>query len=214
MVTRPRNGVRSGSVQKADVASGGHMHSTAFRAPWTIRTLAVLGASGVFVGCSEPLTPVPPVPPTPIIIIGGHPIVFNAQLRVVGNPNETPLIAVVGHVQLKLYQTEDGFVVGMRAELANTECESALPLGGGMYFIQDSEDFPSPLIPPLMAFPLPEDPSGCGVTVFDGATGISADLASRLIGNPDEFTAVFFLNDGSAIAGQLQVAGADLTPTR
>ena len=190
------------------------MHSSALDAGRLARGLAVIGMFGLVAGCSEPSAPAPPVQASPIIIIGGHPIVFNAELRAVGNPNERPPTAVFGHVQLKLYQTADGFLVGFRAQLANSECESALTLGGGMYFIQDSEDFPSPLIPPLMAFPVPEDPLGCGDTVFEDTIGISEDLASRLIGNPDTFTAVFFLSDGGVIAGTLQVAGADLTPTR
>lgn len=50
------------------------------------------------------------VRPSPIII-GGLPIVLNAELRAIGNPNDEPLSAVVGHVQLKFFQTADGFVV-------------------------------------------------------------------------------------------------------
>ena len=174
--------------------------SPSFR--FLVRGLAVIGMGAVVAGCADLSSSVQPRTPSSIIIIGGHPIVLNAQLRAVGNPDIRPPTAVVGHLQLKLYETDEGVVAGWQARITNTECESASTFGGGIYAIQDSEDFPSPLTVPLMYLLPPERALGCGDTFIEGSTEVPSALASRLIGNPDIFTAVFFLTNGSAVAGK------------
>ena len=157
---------------------------------------------GVIPGCADVSRSVHPRTPSSIIIIGGHPIVLNAQLRAIGDPDIRPATAVVGPLQLKLYETDGGVVAGWQARITNTECESASAFGGGIYAIQDSEDFPSPLTVPLMYLLPPERALGCGDSFIEGSTDVPSALASRLIGNPDVFTAVFFLTNGGVIAGK------------
>jgi hypothetical protein len=178
--------------------------------------LAVLAAAGLSTGCSDSAGPTGParaVSPSPIIIIGGHPIVFNAQLRAVGNPDITPPTAVEGHLQLKLYATDTGLLLAWQATIVNPECEVAPTLGGGIYAVQDSEDFPNPEDPALVDL-RPAESLGCETSLLEGVTGISAELAARLIGDPDIFTAVFFIIDGGKLAGTLQLGGPDTAPTR
>jgi hypothetical protein len=166
------------------------------------RGLAAIGTCGVIASCVDVSSAVHPRTPSSIIIIGGHPIVLNAQLRAVGNPDIRPATAVVGHLQLKLYETDEGVVASWLARITNTECESASAFGGGIYAIQDSEDFPSPLTVALLYLLQPERALGCGDNFIEGSTDVPPELASRLIGNPDEFTAVFFLTNGGVVAGK------------
>jgi hypothetical protein len=184
------------------------MHSSTLFPQRIVRGLAVLFTVGAASGCADPSGPAPSVSPNAIIIIGGHPIVFNAQLRFIGNPDIKPLRAVEGHLQLKLYDTgETGFVINWTAHILNTECESSTSFGGGIYSIQDSEDFPSPEDLALIDLRSPERVLGCGDNLLVGAIGISAELAARLVQDPDYFIGVFFLDDGGAIAGTLQLSG-------
>lgn len=187
------------------------MHTSTLSPRRIVRTLTSLTMIGALTACAEPTVPARAVSPNPIIIIGGRPLVFNAVLRAVGNPNEAPR-AVEGHLQLKLYEGESGLIVGWKAHLVNPECDGSNTFGGGMYFIQDSEDFPSPEDEADIPMPPPESPLGCSDSLV-GSAGISADLASRLIGNPNEFVAAFFLDDGGTLAGRLRL-GPDATPTR
>lgn len=183
------------------------------RASWG---LAVLAAAGASTGCSDSAGPAGParaVSPSPIIIIGGHPIVFNAQLRAIGNPDITPPTAVEGHLQLKLYETEAGLVLSWNAVIVNPECEVAPTLGGGIYAIQDSEDFPNPEDPALVDL-RPAESLGCGTGLLEGVTGISAELAARLFSDPEEFIVVFFIAEGGKLAGTLQLGVPDTAPTR
>ena len=175
-----------------------------------VRGLAVLFTFGAAIGCADPSGPAPSVLPNAIIIIGGHPVVFNAQLRFIGNPDEKPLGAVEGHLQLKIYDMgETGLVINWTAHIRNPECESSTSFGGGIYAIQDSEDFPNPGVPALIDLRSPERVLGCGNSVLEGTIGISAELASRLIHDPENFVGVFFLDDGGVIAGTLQLGGPD-----
>jgi FAD/FMN-containing dehydrogenase len=139
--------------------------------------------------------------------------VFNAQLLAIGNPDEKPPTAVEGHLQLKLYETEAGLLLGWMAIIVNPECEVAPTLGGGIYAIQDSEDFPNPEDPALVDL-RPAESLGCESSLLEGVTGISAELAARLFNDPEEFTAVFFIVDGVKLAGTLQLGGPDTAPTR
>jgi hypothetical protein len=178
--------------------------------------LGLLAAAAALTGCSDPAGPAAPasaVSPSPIIIIGGHPIVFNAQLLAIGNPDEKPPTAVEGHLQLKIYETEAGFQLAWNAAIVNPECEVAPTLGGGIYAIQDSEDLPNPEDPALVDL-RPAEPLGCGTGLLEGVTGISAELAARLFSDPEEFIVVFFIVDGVKLAGTLQLGGPDTAPTR
>lgn len=170
------------------------------------RLAGVILAAAAGVGCTEPLSPARPVSPTAIIIIGGRPAVFNAQLRAIGNPDERPPSAVVGHLQVKLYESGDGGrLLAWQAHLSNPECDASSSFGGGIYAIQDSEDFPSPEDEARVAF-VPDGPAlGCGDTVRDGVAPISAGLAALLIADPGSFLAVFFLDGGGAVAGTLEL---------
>jgi hypothetical protein len=58
----------------------------------------------------------------------------------------------------------------------------------------------------------PGESLGCENNPLAGVTGISGELAARLIGNPSEFTAVFFIFDGGTLAGTLQLGGPDTAP--
>jgi hypothetical protein len=175
------------------------------------RGLAVLFTFGAASGCADPSGPAPSVSPNAIIIIGGHPMVFNAQLRFIGNPDVKPLRAVEGHLQLKIHDSgETGLVINWKAHILNPECESSTSFGGGIYSIQDSEDFPSPEDLALIDLRSPERVLGCGDNLLEGAIGISAELAARLIFDPEDFVAVFFLDDGGIIAGTLQLGGPDM----
>ena len=174
-----------------------------------VRGLAVLFTFGAAIGCADPSGPAPSISPNPIII-EWHPMVFNAQLRFIGNPDEKPLGAVEGHLQLKIYDMgETGLVINWTAHIRNPECESSTSFGGGIYAIQDSEDFPNPGVPALIDLRSPERVLGCGNSVLEGTIGISAELASRLIHDPENFVGVFFLDDGGVIAGTLQLGGPD-----
>jgi hypothetical protein len=180
----------------------------------TVRRVAsTVAALGALSGCADPISPARTVAPQRIIIIGGHPIVFNAQLRAIGNPDIKPAIAVYGHLQLKLDETADGLVLGFRASIVNPECESSSSFGGGIYAIQDSEDFPSPEDVAMVYLLSPEDPLGCEERILVGVVGVSEEVASRMVGNPNEFTAVFFLSGGGALAGSLQLGGPDTSPS-
>ena len=138
---------------------------------------------------------------------------FNAQLRAIGDPEEKPPTAVEGHLQLKLYETEAGLLLAWKAAIVNPECDVAPTLGGGIYAIQDSEDFPNPEDPALVDLRSAES-LGCETSMLEGVTGISTELAARLIGDPEELTGVFFIIDGGKIAGTLQLGGLDTAPTR
>jgi hypothetical protein len=175
-----------------------------------VRGLTVLLTIGAASACADPSGPVRSVSPNGIIIIGGLPIVFNAQLRFIGNPDEKPLSAVVGHFQLKLYDTdENGVLLNWQAHLVNPECEASTSFGGGIYAIQDSEDYPSPEERGLIDLLSVEKGLGCGDNLMEGAVGISGELAAQLIQDPESFVAVFFLDDGGLVAGRLQLGAPD-----
>jgi hypothetical protein len=185
-----------------------------FRSHRIIRHAMVLAAAGTLAACAEPSAPARAPSSSPIIIIGGHPVVFNAQLRGVGNPDIKPGTAVEGHLQLKVFDTDAGLVASWRAVLVNPECESSLTFGGGIYAIQDSEDFPNPedearydLFPPLTTL-------GCGESILEGGGAIADALVELLVEEPDDFIAVFFLNGGGALAGTFELGAPDTSPTR
>jgi hypothetical protein len=170
---------------------------------------------GVFTGCAEPTSPARTVSPSAIIIIGGHPVLLNAELRDVGNPDIKSTVAVAAHLQLKLDGTAlAGYVIDWKVDLANLDREVGRLFGGGIYAIQDSEDFPSPLDVPLAYLIPPENPLGTPAGALAGSVGISEELAARLIQDPGFFTAVFFLDGGGALAGTLQLGGPATAPTR
>jgi hypothetical protein len=178
-----------------------------------VRGLAAIIMLPAITACADPSAPLRTPSPNPIIIIGGSPIVFNAQLRGIGNPNDKPPTAVEGQLQLKLYETEAGLITSWQAVIVNPECESSLLLGGAIYLIQDSEDFPNPLDEGALDLFPPRTTLGCGENVLEGVAPVSGELATRLIQDPDYFV-VFFLNGGGALAGQLRLAGLDTSPTR
>lgn len=177
---------------------------------------------GALAGCTEPagLAPpasllAPPATPSAIIIIGGQPIVLTAQLRAIGNPDEKPLSAVVGHIQLKITGTEEtGLVVDWQVHFANPECDASTEFGGGSVMIQDSEDMPSPEDVAVLRLLPPGDPLGCGDNFLEGTSPITESLAAVLIHDPEDFVAAFFLEGGGVIAGTLQFAGSELQVTR
>ena len=170
---------------------------------------------GAVTGCADATSPARPVSSSAIIIIGGHPVVFNAELRAIGNPDIKSPMAVTAHLQLKLDGSEaSGFIIDWKVDWANAESEAGMLLGGGIYAIQDSEDFPNPLSVPLAYLLPPEDPLGTRAGALAGSTAISEELAARLVQDPEYFTAVFFLEGGGAIAGSLQLGGPDTAPTR
>lgn len=182
---------------------------------WTLRHLAALGALGALtLGCAEPTGPGATPTPNSIIIIGGKLLgVLNTQFRGIGDPDIMPVSSVRGHLQLKVYDTGDGgYAAAWKGKFFNPECESLL--GGGIYAVQDSEDFPNPETRPTVRI-LPDDqPIGCGKTDLEGSTGISADLAARLIGNPDIFIAVFFTQGGGLIVGTFSIGNPNDVPSR
>jgi len=172
-------------------------------------------------GCTEPAGLAPTASPSAIIIIGGRPIVLTAQLRAIGNPNEIgnpdekPLSAVVGNIQLKITGTvETGLVVSWQAHFANPECDASTEFGGGSVMIQDSEDTPSPEDVAVLRLLPPGDPLGCGDNFIEGSSAISEAIASVLIHDPEDFVAAFFLEGGGVIAGTLQLAGTELQLSR
>jgi hypothetical protein len=202
-------------VLDADALIGDPMHRFApspRRTDWRLAAALILGA---LAGCAEPTALARPTPPSAIIIIGGHPIVFTAQLRAIGNPDEKPLNAVVGTIQLLITGSEEtGFVVSWQAHFANPECEATTSFGGGDVMIQDSEDTPNP--EGLVAFRLlpPGTPLGCGDSFLEGSSSITESLVALMYSDPEEFVAVFFLQDGGVIFGTLQLAGPDQLSTR
>jgi hypothetical protein len=156
-----------------------------------------------------------PTSPSAIIIIGGHPAVLNAQLRAIGNPDEKPLSAVVGHFQLAITGSEEtGFIVSWQAHFANPECEASTAFGGGAIMVQDSEDTPSPEDVAVLRLLAPGTPLGCGEDFLEGSSSISEELVELLFSDPEEFVAAFFIIDGGVIAGTLQAAGAPTLETR
>lgn len=193
------------------------MHRTAFpsRAAHSVSRLASPIAVAVMVagtgGCAEPTTPAKAVSPTPIIIIGGLPVVFNAQLRVTSAPDWSQLLPVEGHFQLKIHDTgETGFLIDWQASIPGPECDATTSFGGGIYFIQDSEDMPSPEDALVRLLSIRKE-GGC--EFLEGAGGIDPEVVTRLIQDPDHFAAVFFLEDGMVLTGTLQLAGSDPAPS-
>ena len=113
---------------------------------------------------------------------------LSAQLRSIGNPDEKPASAVVGHIQLKISgDTETGFVVSWKAHFANPECEASTDFGGGAVMIQDSEDMPSPEDVALIRLLPPGSALGCGDSFLEGSNAISESLAELLVEDPDMF---------------------------
>src|SRR5215207_496776 len=183
--------------------------ATALSSERLARSFVLITLGGI-VACADPSAPSrAPSTPNAIIIIGGHPIVFNAQLRGIGNPDIKPPTAVEGHLQLKVYETDAGLVAGWRAVIVNSECESSLLLGGAIYLIQDSEDFPNPEDVGLVDLVSPQLTLGCGENVLQGVTSVSEGLVTRFVQDPDYFSVVFFLEGGGALAGQLQLGGLE-----
>ena len=164
--------------------------------------------------CTDPSAPARTPTPKAIIIIGGRPIVFSALLRGIGDPNEKPPTAVEGHLQLKIYETDLGLVAGWRANIVNPECESAVLLGGAIYFIQDSEDFPNPETEGVHRLFPPQGTLGCGENVIEGAAPILEGVAARIADAPEDYTVVFFLQGGGALAGTFNGGAPVTTPTR
>ena len=170
---------------------------------------------GALAGCAEPTSSARPTAPSAIIIIGGHPVVLNAQLRVIGNPNETPLGAVVGTFHLMISGTEEtGFVASWQMHFAHPECDASTSFGGGAVYIQDSEDLPSPEDVAVLRLLAPGTPLGCGDNFLEGSSPISEELVALLFSDPDEFVVTFFIVDGVRIAGALQAAGTPVLETR
>ena len=198
------------------------MYRTALSARRALGSLTTLIAFAALAGCAgDPSSPARPQSPngiiihgSPIIIIGGLPISLAAQLRSIGNPDIKLSTAVLGDLQVKVYETREGFVLTWAAKLGDAECEAALSLGGGIYMIQDSEDFPNPETRALALLVPPKTASACDDNILEGRTGISKDLAMRLVQDPEYFTAVLFLKTGGALAGTLQLGGPDTAPTR
>lgn len=178
--------------------------------------LAISATAVAYTGCTDSVAPAPrAVSPNSIIIIGGRTAVLNAQLRGIGNPNDKLAATVAAHLQLKLDgSAETGYVIDWKVDVATLDLEAARLFGGGIYSIQDSEDFPNPFDVPLAYLLPPEDPLGTRPRGLEGSVAISEELASRLVTDPEDFTAVFFLDGGGAIAGTLQLGGPDTAPTR
>jgi hypothetical protein len=137
-------------------------------------------------------------------------VVFNAVLRTIGNANEKTSGVTTGHLQLRLDGSATaGYVIDWKLDPTDLEREGVRPLGGGIYLIQDSEDFPSPEDVALVYLLPPDNPLGGAGERLEGSVRVPADLAARLVQDPEYFTAVFFLDGGSAIAGTLQLGGPD-----
>ena len=183
---------------------------TAFR----LTGAAVLGALAGCADTSDLTRATSPTSPSAIIIIGGHPAVLNAQLRAIGNPDEKPLSAVVGQIQLRISESEAGLVLDWQAHFANPECEASTAFGGGAIMVQDSEDTPSPEDVAVLRLLAPGTPLGCGDNFLEGSSSISEELVELLFSDPEEFVAAFFIIDGGVLAGTLQVAGAPDLETR
>ena len=164
--------------------------------------------------CADPSAPSRTPSPNEIIIIGGRPIVFNALLRAIGNPDEKPSTAVEGHLQLKVYETDEGLISSWRAVIVNPECESAVLLGGAIYFLQDPEDFPNPETEGLHDLFPPQTTLGCGENVIEGVAPILEGIAARITDAPEDYTVVFFLEGGGALAGTLNAGAPPTSPTR
>jgi hypothetical protein len=165
---------------------------------------AILGA--LLAGCAEPTAPpVEASPPSAIIIIGGKLIaVLNTNLRYIGNPDISP--GAQAHIQLKIFSTEDGgYVINWMGELLQVQCD--VFLGGGIYGIQDSEDFPNPETVAAIDLLRGED-RRCSNNLIEGATAVSSELAERLVASPENFLAVFFGDPVGPIAGTLHLAPA------
>jgi hypothetical protein len=185
-----------------------------------IRRLA-LGA--LLLGCSEPSAPVatPSSRPHEIIIIGGrHVAVFNAVLRAIGDPEENE--GALGHLQLLLSVSEDGtFVIDWRLVFTDDAswpyCASESPgagsLGGGVYFVQDPENLPSPEVRPTVDL-LGGSEVACEGNVLVGSMAISEELAARMITDPEDLVGVFYSDPEQLIAGTLQLGGPDTAPGR
>jgi hypothetical protein len=201
---------------------GGLMYRTALSARRAMGSLAALICFAALAGCADdPSSPARTQSPNriivnghPIIIIGGLPISLAAQLRSIGNPDIKLSTALLGDLQVQVYETREGFVLSWAAKLGDAECEAALSLGGAIYMIQDSEDFPNPETRALTYLVPPQTASACDDNLLEGRTGISKDLATRLVEDPEYFTAVFFLKTGGALAGTLQLGGPDTAPVR
>lgn len=172
-------------------------------------------ALAALAGCSESTNPVRVTSASPIIIIGGHPIVLTAQLRAIGNPDEKPLNAVVGTIQLAITGSEEeGFVASWQVHFANPECDASTAFGGAGVMIHDPEDMPGPEDVAVLRLLAPGASLGCGDNFLEGASSISGELAARLVQDPEDFVATFYIIDGSVIAGVLQVAGAPVLESR
>lgn len=157
-------------------------------------------------GCAEPTAPRTPAPePNSIIIIGGKLVgVLNAELFAIGNPDIRP--GAFGHVQLKIFASGDGgYAIDWVGQFVEGTCD--VFLGGGIYGIQDSEDFPNPETLATIDL-LRGDNRSCTGKLLTGVSGISGELASLMLEHPDYFIAVFFDTAGGAIAGVLRLAPA------
>ena len=188
-----------------------------YRTGWCLPTALMLAT---LAGCAEPTALARPTSPS-AIIIEWRPIVLTAQLRAIGNPNEIgdpeqkPLSAVVGHIQLKITGSEEaGFVVSWQTHFANPECDASTAFGGGAVYIQDSEDMPSPEDVAVLRLIAPGGTLGCGDSFLEGSSSITEELVALLFSDPEQFAAVFFLEDGGVIAGTLQLGGPDTAPGR
>jgi hypothetical protein len=172
--------------------------------------VAVAATVAALAGCADPAGPARVASPNAIIIIGGRPAVLNAQLRAIGDPDIKPPSAVVGHIQLKISESEGtGLVVSWKAHFANPECEAATDFGGGGVMIQDSEDMPSPEDVALIRLVPPGSPLGCGDSFLEGSSAISESLAELLVQGPEKLVAVFFFEGGGLLIGTLQPGEAD-----
>ena len=184
-----------------------------------VRGLA-LGALAL--ACTEPSAPVatPESRPSEIIIIGGRQVaVFNAVLRAIGNPNENE--GALGQLQLQLSAGEDAGIIiewrlGFTDDASWPYCVSESPgagsLGGGLYFVTDPEDLPSPEVRPAVDL-LGGGEVACQGNVLVGSTVISEELAARMYSDPEQLVAVFFSDPDQRIAGTLQLGGPDTAPS-
>ena len=183
-----------------------------------IRGLAI---GALALGCTEPSAPVATLEsrPNEIIIIGGRQVVvFNAVLRAIGNPDENE--GALGQLQLQLSAGEDaGIIIEWRLVFTDDAswpyCASESPgagsLGGGLYFITDPEDLPSPEVRPAVDL-LGGGEVSCQGNVLVGSMVISEELAARMFSDPDQLVAVFFSDPEERIAGTVQLGGPDTAP--
>ena len=180
-----------------------------------------LALGALALGCAEPSSPVATLEsrPNEIIIIGGRQVaVFNAVLRSIGNPDENQ--GALAHLQLRLSAGEDaGIIIEWRLAFTDdaswpyciSESAGTGSLGGGIYFIQDPEDLPSPEVRPTVDL-LGGGEVACQGNVLVGSTEIPEELAARMIQDPENFVGVFFNDPEERIAGTLQLGGPDTTP--